>query len=190
MNNTNSIQNSKKNIKWYTYVDSSLEKKLKNFMEQFNLSKQAEIIRDSVNSYIDFVQQVYDKDIEAEKYDKNHIHQFIINAIKNHEIYPNFYEELKQRLSPLKTLILMQENLILQLKSNKLAENVENSKKAIMELENLIKLHYEKPNLLRHFKKFDILHIEEISLYKNKQDCTKCSFCGIMCPDVCIEVYR
>lgn len=28
------------------------------------------------------------------------------------------------------------------------------------------------------------------SVYKNKEDCTKCTFCGIMCPDVCIEVYR
>ena len=169
MNDINSIesQNSKKNIKWYTYVDSSLNQKLKNFMEQFNLSKQAKIIRDSVNSYIDFVQEVYSKELDSDKYDKNHVHQFITNAIENHEIFPYFYEDLKQRLSPLKTLILMQEDLILQLKSNKLAENVENAKKAIVELENLIKLHYEKPHLVRHFKKFDILHIEDNELDRN-----------------------
>jgi 2-oxoglutarate ferredoxin oxidoreductase subunit delta len=28
------------------------------------------------------------------------------------------------------------------------------------------------------------------SIYQNKENCTKCTFCGIMCPDVCISVYR
>ena len=164
MNNINSLdsQNSKKNIKWYTYVDSALNSKLKKFMEQFNVSTQAKIIRDSVNSYIDFVRQIYQKELEPEKYNNNYVHQLITDAINNAELNPNFYEELKQRLSPLKTLILMQDNLAQ--KPNKLVENIENTKKAITELENLIKLRFEDPILIRHFQKFDILHIEDNEL--------------------------
>ena len=131
-------------------------------MEQFNASKQAKIIRDSVNSYIDFVRQIYQKELEPEKYNNNYVHQLITDAINNAELNPNFYEELKQRLSPLKTLILMQDNLAQ--KPNKLVENIENTKKAITELENLIKLRFEDPILIRHFQKFDILHIEDNEL--------------------------
>ncbi len=28
------------------------------------------------------------------------------------------------------------------------------------------------------------------SIFKNKEDCNSCTFCGIICPDVCIEVYK
>jgi 2-oxoglutarate ferredoxin oxidoreductase subunit delta len=28
------------------------------------------------------------------------------------------------------------------------------------------------------------------SIFKNIDDCTSCTFCGIICPDVCIEVYK
>jgi CheY-like chemotaxis protein len=131
-------------------------------MEEFNLSKQAKIIRESVNSYIDFVKQIYQKEIELDKYNKDYVHEVITNAIDNYEINPTFYEELKQRLSPLKTLILLQENFLL--KHNKMVENIQNAKKAIIELENLIKLHFEEPKLIRHLKKFDILHIEDNEL--------------------------
>ena len=164
MNSTNSIKshNSKKNIKWYTYVDSTLNTKLKIFMEQFNVSKQAKIIRDSVKCYIDFVTQIYQKELEPEKYNKKYVHQLITNAINDFEINLTFYEELKQRLSPLKTLILMQENFLL--KHNRLIENIEDAKKAIVELENLIKLHFEEPTLIRYLKKFDILHVEDNEL--------------------------
>ena len=164
MNVTNSRESheSKKNIKWYTYVNSKLNTKLKRFMEEFNLSKQAKIIRESVNSYMDFVQQIYQKEIELDKYNKDYIHQVITNAIDHYEINPTFYEELKQRLSPLKTLILLQENFLL--KHNKLVENIQNAKKAMIELEDLIKLHFEEPILIRHLKKFDILHIEDNEL--------------------------
>jgi CheY-like chemotaxis protein len=167
MNKPNSIEShdSKKNIKWYTYVDSSLNNKLKNFMKQFNISKQAEIIRDSVNSYIDFVRQIYQSEVDPIKYDKNYIDQIISNAIDSFEIDPTFYEELKQKLSPLKTLILMQESYVR--KHDKLIENIENAKKAIVELESVIKLHFEEPNLIRHFKKFDILHVEDNELDRN-----------------------
>jgi len=164
MNYINSTEshNSTKNIKWYTYVDNILDKKLKNFMGQFNISIRAKIIRDSVNSYIDFVQQIYQKEIEQEKFDTNYVHQLITNAIDNYVITPHFYEELKQRISPLKTLILMQENFIQN--PPKLAENIENAKKGVMELEKLIKLCFEEPVISRDLENFDILHIEDNEL--------------------------
>lgn len=28
------------------------------------------------------------------------------------------------------------------------------------------------------------------SVFKNREKCTSCTFCGVICPDVCIEVYR
>ncbi len=28
------------------------------------------------------------------------------------------------------------------------------------------------------------------SVFKNKEDCNSCTFCAVICPDVCIEVYR
>lgn len=28
------------------------------------------------------------------------------------------------------------------------------------------------------------------SVFKDKEKCTSCTFCGVICPDVCIEVYR
>ncbi|MFX1589774.1 MAG: hypothetical protein ACFFC1_16615, partial [Promethearchaeota archaeon] len=150
---------SKKDVKWYTYVDSELDTKLKEFMELYNIKKQAKVIRDCVNYYIDYVKQVLQKHTEIKEYNDKYINDFIRKAINVHELDMNYYEELKQKLSPLKMSILMLDN---SLKApNKLTENIENAKNALVELENSIKRRFEQPKLIRHVKIFDILYIED-----------------------------
>ncbi|MFW9948352.1 MAG: PleD family two-component system response regulator, partial [Candidatus Odinarchaeota archaeon] len=153
---------SKKDVKWYTYVDSELDTKLKEFMEQYNIKKQAKVIRESVNYYIDYVKQVLQKYPERKGYNDKNIDDFIRKAINVYELNQSYYEELKQKLSPLKMSILMLNNFLND--PNKLTENIENVKNALFELENSIKRRFEEPKLIRHIKKFDILYIEDNEL--------------------------
>ncbi|MDD5191777.1 MAG: 4Fe-4S binding protein [Candidatus Nanoarchaeia archaeon] len=65
-----------------------------------------------------------------------------------------------------------------------------------------IKIDHEKCKgckLCIHFCKFDVLEIDKISnqkgyfpiQVKNKENCTGCGNCYIICPEgICIEVYR
>ena len=153
---------SKKDIKLYTYVDLMLENKLREFMKKYNIKKQAKIIRDSINHYIDYVQQMYQKELLQKEYNERYINELIMNAINGYEIGVSFYEELKQRLSPLKILLLMLKNFID--KPKELNNNIETAQNAIIELESLIKQHFESPKPERFVKKFDILHVEDNEL--------------------------
>ncbi|MFX1302086.1 MAG: PleD family two-component system response regulator [Promethearchaeota archaeon] len=159
---------SKKEVKWYTYVDSKLDSKLKEFMEQYDIKKQAKIIRDSVSHYIDYVKQVLRKSTDRKSYDDKYIGDFIKEAINVYEMNIDYYEELKQKLSPLKISILMLNNFLNE--PNKLTENLENIKIALFELENSIKRRFEEPELIRHMKKFDILYIEDNELERKTVD--------------------
>ncbi|MFX0105967.1 MAG: PleD family two-component system response regulator [Candidatus Hodarchaeota archaeon] len=159
---------SKKDVKWYTYVDSELDNKLKEFMEQYNIKKQAKVIRDCVNYYIDYVKQVLHKNTETREYNDKNIDDFIKKAIDAFEMNMTYYEELKQKLSPLKISILMLNNFLNE--PNKLTENIENIKNALFELENSIKRRFEEPKIIRHMKKFDILYIEDNELERKTVD--------------------
>lgn len=164
MNNkiSKEIKKSKKDVKWYTYVDSELDTKLKEFMEQYNIKKQAKVIRDSVNHYINYVKLALQKHTEKEEYDDKYIDDFIRKAINYYELNIAYYEELKQKLSPLKTSILMLNNFLNE--PNEQIENIDNIKSALVELENSIKRRFEEPKLVRHLKKFDILYVEDNEL--------------------------
>ncbi len=95
-------------------------------MEQHNIKNQAKIIRDAVNYYLDYVNQILQKDIERKEYDDKLINDSIREAIDTFELHTTFYEELKQKISPLKVSILMINNLLNE--PNKLIENIENVK--------------------------------------------------------------
>ncbi len=137
-------------------------------MEQHNIKNQAKIIRDAVNYYLDYVNQILQKDIERKEYDDKLINDSIREAIDTFELHTTFYEELKQKISPLKVSILMINNLLNE--PNKLIENIENVKNALFELENSIKRHFEEPKEIRHIKKFDILYIEDNELERKTID--------------------
>ncbi|MFX1558704.1 MAG: hypothetical protein ACFFC9_15740, partial [Promethearchaeota archaeon] len=153
---------SKKDVKWYTYVDSELDTKLKEFMELYNIKKQAKLIRDCVNYYIDYVKLVLQKHTEKEEYNDKYIDDFIRKAINYYELNIAYYEELKQKVSPLKTSVLMLNNFLNE--PNEQIENIDNIKNALFELEKSIKRRFEEPKLIRHVKKFDILYIEDNEL--------------------------
>ncbi len=137
-------------------------------MEQYNIKNQAKVIRNFVNSYLDNVYQILQKDIERKEYDEKSINDFIREAIDTFELHTTFHEELKQNLSPLKVLILMLSSVLND--PNKLIEMTENIKNALLELENSIKLHYEKPDLTRYTKIFDILYVEDNELERKTVD--------------------
>ena len=137
-------------------------------MEQYNIKNQAKIIRNSVNSYIDNVYQILQKNIERNEYDERSINGSIREAIDAFEVHTTFNEELRQKLSPLKVSILMLSNFLNE--PNKLIENIENVKNALLELENSIKRHFEEPKPIRYIKKFDILYIEDNELERKTID--------------------
>jgi CheY-like chemotaxis protein len=137
-------------------------------MEQYNIKNQAKVIRNFVNSYLDNVYQILQKDIERKEYDEKSINDSIREAIETFELHTTFHEELKQKISPLKVLILMLGSVLND--PNKLIEMTENIKNALLELENSIKLHYEKPELTRYTKIFDILYVEDNELERKTVD--------------------
>jgi len=137
-------------------------------MEQYKIKNQAKIIRDSVNYYIDYVYQILQKNFERNEYNEKSINDSIREAIDAFEFHTTFNEELKQKLSPLKVSVLMLDNFLNE--PNKLNENIENVKKALLELENIIKRHFEEPKPIRHVKKFDILYIEDNELERKTVD--------------------
>ena len=159
---------SKKEVKWYTYVDSTLNNKLKEFMEHYNIKSQAKIIRDCVNYYLDYVERVLPKINERKEYNEKYIDDFIRKAIDRYELSTTFYKELKQKLSPLKVSILMLNSFLNE--PNKLPESIESVKQALLELETSIKRRFEEPKLVRHLKKFDILYIEDNELERRTVD--------------------
>ena len=111
--NDKDLGKTKKEIKWYSYVNPVLDTKLKNFMEKFKINNQAKCIRTFVNNNIDYINAIYQKISQfngSYKYDETYFDDFIRNAIENYENGNGFHQELKQKLSPLKLSILMLEN--------------------------------------------------------------------------------
>ncbi|MFW9973547.1 MAG: PleD family two-component system response regulator [Candidatus Odinarchaeota archaeon] len=137
-------------------------------MDNYDIKNQAKIIRDSVNNYIDYAYQILQKDIKRKEYNEKDINDTIREAIESFEFHTTFNEELKQKLSPLKVSILMLKNFINE--PNRLIENIENIKNALLDLESSIKRHFEEPKLIRHIKKFDILYIEDNELERKTVD--------------------
>jgi len=172
---TNNYENSKsskpkKDIKWYTYVDSNLDSKLKEFMDEYKINNQAKIIRNFVNYSIDYFNAIIQKKIhnEPQNYDEIELEKMIRKAIDAYEIGNGFHEELKQKLSPLKVSLLMLNNFIEE--KEKLSDGIQNAISALEELEISVKRHFEEPKIIRFVKKIDILYIEDNELERKTID--------------------
>ncbi|MFW9828333.1 MAG: PleD family two-component system response regulator [Candidatus Thorarchaeota archaeon] len=131
-------------------------------MEIHNITNQAKIIRDSVKYYLDYVKLILQKDTEIINYNDKLVNSSIKEAIDTFELNTTFYEELKQKISPIKVSILMLNDFLAE--PEKITETSENLKNALFELESLIKRHFEEPKPIRHIRKFDILYIEDNEL--------------------------
>ena len=131
-------------------------------METHNIKNQAKIIRDSVKYYLDYVKLILQKDIEVIDYNDKLVNSSIKEAIDAFELNKSFYEELKQKISPIKLSILMLNDFLVE--PEKMNVSIENLKNAFFDLESLIKRHFEEPKPIRHIKKFDILYIEDNEL--------------------------
>ncbi len=160
----------KKDVKWYTYVDSSLDSKLKQFMSKHGVRNQAKIMRSCVSNFIDYATISYQKKSKKESSELNEeqLDQFIRDAIIAYEDGDNFQEELKQKISPLKVAVLMLEKLLDE--PDRFLTIFSNAKVAIEELETLVKQRYEEPKLVRFVKKVDILYIEDNDLERKSLD--------------------
>jgi len=148
----------KKDIKWYTYVDSYLDSKLKDFMEEYKINNQAKIIRNCVNYCIDYLIAIFQKKShdDPQSYDEIELDNLIRKAISGYEIGNNFHEELKQKLSPLD--------------KEKLQEGILNAISALEDVESSVKRHFEEPNIVRFVKKIDLLYIEDNELERKTVD--------------------
>lgn len=160
----------KKDIKWYTYVDSYLDSKLKYFMEEYKINNQAKIIRNCVNYCLDYLNAIFQKKShnDPQSYDEIELDNLIRKAIKGYEIGNGFHEELKQKLSPLKLSLLMLNDYIDE--REKLQEGIQNAISALEELEISVKRHFEEPNIVRFVKKIDLLYIEDNELERKTID--------------------
>ena len=172
VNSYENIRNGKlkKDIKWYTYVDSQLDSKLQEFMEEYEIKNQAKIIRNFVNYSIDYIKAIVEKKScsESQNYDETELDNLIKKAIEEYEIGNNFYEELKQKLSPLKVSLLMLNNHIDE--KELLSEGIQNAISALGELEVIVKRHFEEPKIVRFVKKIDILYVEDNELERKTVD--------------------
>jgi CheY-like chemotaxis protein len=154
----------KKDIKWYTYVDSHLDSKLQDFMDEYEIKNQAKIIRNFVNYSIDYINAITEKKScnDNQNFDETEIDMLIRKAIEEYEIGNNFHEELKQKLSPLKVSLLMLDSYSEE--KEKLSEGIQNAISALEELEITVKRHFEEPTIRRFVKKIDILYVEDNEL--------------------------
>ncbi|MFX1456925.1 MAG: PleD family two-component system response regulator, partial [Promethearchaeota archaeon] len=152
----------KKEIKWYTYVDSHLNSKLQDFMEEYTIKNQAKIIRNFVNYGIDYFKEMIHKNTHITQYDEIKLDTLIRKAIDAFEIGNNFQEELKQKISPLKLSLLVLNNYVEG--NEEFSENIQNAIKALEDLELTVKHHFEEPNIIRFVKKIDLLYIEDNEL--------------------------
>lgn len=160
----------KKDIKWYTYVDSHLDSKLQDFMEEYEIKNQAKIIRNLVDYGIGYFTAIFQKKPhkDPQNYDETQLDKLIRKAIDAYEINNNFQEELKQKLSPLKLSLLMLNNYIEE--NGKFSEDIQNALHALEDLEISVKQHFEAPNVRRFIKKIDILYIEDNELERKTVD--------------------
>jgi len=139
-------------------------------MEEFKIKNQAKLIRAFVNNNIDYIYEVFQKRPlnGPKKYDENYFDDFIKKAIDTYELGNGFYEELKQKLSPLKLSILLLENYLNE--PEHLLELIKNIQNSLEELENSVKQRFEEPKLIRFVKKIDILYIEDNELERKTID--------------------
>ncbi|NHJ20901.1 MAG: response regulator [Candidatus Lokiarchaeota archaeon] len=160
----------KKDIKWYTYVDSRLDSKLQEFMDEYEITNQAKIIRTFVDYSIDYIKAIVEKKAcyDIQNYNESELDALIRKAIEEYEIGNNFYEELKQKISPLKVSLLMLNNYIKD--PDKLTEGIQNAIDALKELEDIVSRHFEEPNIVRFVRKIDILYIEDNELERRTID--------------------
>ncbi|MBY8989038.1 MAG: response regulator [Candidatus Lokiarchaeota archaeon] len=171
-NSYESIKNGKlkKDIKWYTYVDSQLDSKLQGFMDEYEIKNQAKIIRNFVNYSIDYINAIFEKTSckDPQNFDETELDTLIRRAIKEYEIGNNFHEELKQKISPLKVSLLMLNNYSKD--KEKLSEGIQNAIGALEELEFTVKRHFDEPNIQRFVRKIDILYVEDNELERKTVD--------------------
>jgi CheY-like chemotaxis protein len=171
-NSYESVKNSKlkKDIKWYTYVDSHLDSKLQEFMNEYEIKNQAKIIRNFVNYSIDYINAIFEKKSceGGQIFNETEVDALIRKAIEEYEIGNNFHEELKQKLSPLKVSLLMLNNYGEE--KEKLVEGIQNAISALEELEITVKHHFDEPNIRRFVKKIDILYVEDNELERKTVD--------------------
>jgi len=160
----------KKDVKWYTYVDSHLDSKLLDFMEEYEIKNKAKIIRNFVNYSIDYLNAIFQKKSQNDhqNYDEIELDNLIRKAIDAYEIGNSFQEELRQKISPLKLSLLMLNNYIEE--KEKFSEGILNILNALEELEISVKRHFEEPNIIRYVKKIDILYIEDNELERKTVD--------------------
>ncbi len=160
----------KKDVKWYTYVDSHLDSKLLDFMEEYEIKNKAKIIRNFVNYSIDYLNAIFQKKSQNDhqNYDEIELDNLIRKAIDAYEIGNSFQEELRQKISPLKLSLLMLNNYIEE--KEKFSEGILNTLNALEELEISVKRHFEEPNIIRYVKKIDILYIEDNELERKTVD--------------------
>jgi len=156
----------KKDIKWYTYIDSQLDSKLQQFMNEYEIKNQAKIIRNFVNYSIDYINAIFEKRScrEAQNFDENEINDLIKKAIEEYDVGNDFYEELKQRFSPLKLAILTLNDYIEETEKENLTEGIQNAIRALEDLEITVKRHFEEPSIRRFVRKIDLLYIEDNEL--------------------------
>jgi CheY-like chemotaxis protein len=165
----------KKKYKWYTYVDKILNNKLNEFVEHYEIKSKAKVIRKSVDSYLTFVNKILDnEDLNIESLNKK-IDSKILEAIESFYKYKGFYDVLKQKISPLKVLVFMCEEILDD--PEKLTENIKRLKRGVLELEKEVRVRFEEPSPLRFQKIFDILYIEDnpldretIKIYFQRKD--------------------
>ncbi len=160
----------KKEIKWYTYVDSCLNSKLQDFMDEYEIKNQAKVIRNFVNYGIDYFTAMLKKNLhnDPQGYNESELDDLIRKAIGAYEIGNGFQEEIKQRISPLKLSLLMLNNYIEE--KEKFSEDIQNALRALEDLESSVKQHFEEPNIKRFVKKIDILYIEDNELERKTID--------------------
>jgi CheY-like chemotaxis protein len=133
-------------------------------MESFEINNQAKLIRDFVNQNIDYINTINQKKPinRPNRFNQTYFNKFIQNAIENYEDGNGCYEELKQKLSPLKLSILILEKKVAD--DTNLLDTISNIKQSFEDLEKTVKQRYEEPKLTRFVKKIDILHIEDNEL--------------------------
>lgn len=158
----NGKNDSKKDIRWYTYVNEDLDKKLTNHLKKFGIKSRAKYIRKTIEHSLDYLDIVYQNHHDDKDCNLDEIHDHIKKALMVHLQFPSLYKELKQSLSPLKTSLLLLEEI--ERTSAMPAQHINNAKTAIKSMEKIIERHYEQEKPQRLINTFDLLHIEDNEL--------------------------
>ncbi len=156
----------KKEIRWFSYVDRILDERFQDLLHDLCISNQAHGIRICIEILLDCVDQIKTKRGMPPNFSEKDLRKSLKSAIENFETPKfDFITELKQRLSPLKTSILM----LTQFKGEtaqgqELSEQISHIEKVITELENFFKFYFKEPQSSRFLDVFDVLHVEDNEL--------------------------